>query len=271
MLASFCQNFTVTLKMSFHGRLVGKSALVTGGGSGIGRSVCQVFAREGASVAIVDINEEGIRETQSNLATDHGNIHFAIKADVTSSKETKQIFRTAEEKLDRKISIVVNCAGITRKVSFDEMSESQFDDVINVNLKGTFLVSQEFIASLKNSKEETIRGSLINISSLAGIKGFPNQSNYCASKFGVIGLTKTIAQEYARHRVRSNAVLPGWTETPLLSINVKESVQESIAQEIPMGRIGTPEEIANACLFLASDESSYVNGACLEVSGGYHC
>nr|XP_039266675.1 estradiol 17-beta-dehydrogenase 8-like [Styela clava] len=257
--------------MSFNGRLVGKAALVTGGGSGIGRSVCQIFAREGASMAIVDINEEGIQETLSNLATDHCNIHFAIKADVSSSKETKQIFRTAEEKLDRKISIVVNCAGITRKVSFDEMSESQFDDVINVNLKGTFLVSQEFVASLKNSNEGTTGGSLINISSLAGIRGYHNHSSYSASKFGVIGLTKTIALEYARHRVRSNAVLPGWTETPLVAKNVKKSDLESIAQEIPMGRTGKPVEIANACLFLASDESSYVNGACLEVSGGYLC
>nr|XP_039266676.1 estradiol 17-beta-dehydrogenase 8-like [Styela clava] len=256
--------------MSFNGRLVGKAALVTGGASGIGRSVCQVFARDGASVAIVDINEEGIRETQSSLATDHGNAHFAIKANATSSKETKQAFCTAEEQLGKKISIVVNCAGIVRMASFDEMSESQFDDVINVNLKGTFLVSQEFVASFKTPNAETTRGSLINMSSIAGIRGFRTISSYSASKFGVIGLTKSIAMEYPRLRVRSNAVLPGLIDTPLTK-NTDDSTRKTHLQRIPMGRTGRSEEMANACLFLASDESSYVNGACLEVSGGYYC
>lgn len=253
-----------------HERLSGKVAIVTGGGSGIGRAVCQVFAREGASVAVLDINVEGMTKTIELLSTTDSNKHCKIKVDIVSSEQVKQSLEETEEKLGKKANIVVNCAGITKGGILTDVNENDFDDVIRINLKGTFLMCKEFVKSLKESDMDGNEnlGTIVNISSISGIRGFIEHTSYASSKFGVIGLTKTTASEYQTHRVRCNAVLPGATETPILQ-NLSEEFINMTRSQIPMNRFAKPEEIANACLFLASDESSYVNGACLEVCGGW--
>nr|XP_039256539.1 estradiol 17-beta-dehydrogenase 8-like [Styela clava] len=246
------------------GRLTGKAALVTGGGRGIGRAVCQVFAKEGASVAVLDIDENGIKETIKLLQSDQNNKHCAVKADVSSLEHVEQALKTAQQNLDKQITILVNCAGILKGTTIEE-----FDEVIKVNLKGTFLMSQKFVASLKNSSvEEETRGIVVNLSSIAGIRASVVSSTYSASKFGVIGLTKTMALEFQKHRVRFNAVLPDMIDT--LMLDGVDKTENAIGQN-PMQRLGKAEEVANVCLFLASDESSYVNGACIEVTGGNRC
>nr|XP_039256715.1 estradiol 17-beta-dehydrogenase 8-like [Styela clava] len=246
------------------GRLAGKAALVTGGGRGIGRAVCQVFAKEGASVAVLDIDEDGIKETIKLLQSDQNNKHCAVKADVSSPEQVEQAFKTAQHNLDKQITILVNCAGILKGTTIKE-----FDEVIKVNLRGTYLMSQKFVASLENSGvEEETRGIVVNLSSLAGIRASVVSSPYSASKFGVIGLTKTMALEFQKQKVRFNAVLPDMIDTPMLG-GVDRT--ENAIKQNPMQRLGKPEEVANVCLFLASDESSYVNGACIEVTGGNRC
>nr|XP_039265710.1 estradiol 17-beta-dehydrogenase 8-like [Styela clava] len=248
-----------------------KAAIVTGGGSGIGQSVSELFAREGCSVAILDLNQDGMDETLKLLDTNHGNIHCTIKADVSSSDQAKEAFKTAEEKLGKKITVLVNCAGIaTTPSSFDQMQETVFDDLIRVNLKGTFIMCKQFLLSLEkfNTNSNDTRATVVNISSAAVIKCVAEVSDYIASKFGVVGITKTLALEYGKHKVRCNAVLPGLTITPLLKTFPRDFLQ-AIEEVIPMKRLAKPEEIAKCILFLASNESSYVNGACLEITGGY--
>nr|XP_039255875.1 estradiol 17-beta-dehydrogenase 8-like [Styela clava] len=247
------------------GRLVGKSTLVTGGGSGIGRAICQVFAREGASVAVIDINRDAVSETLDQLPRNHGNLHCAIEADVTSSGRVKHVFAEAKDKLSKTSTILVNNAGIIRGDLLLDMKDDDFDDVIRINLRGSFLMAREFLRSLKDATD--INGSLVNIASIAGITGNFGNADYCASKHGVVGLTKSIALEYPKHKVRCNAVLPGITDTPMAQSFDPKKIEQGVRQ-IPMRRLAKPEEIANACLFFASDESSYVNGACLEVTGG---
>ncbi|XP_077970692.1 (3R)-3-hydroxyacyl-CoA dehydrogenase-like [Styela clava] len=200
-------------------RLSGKAAIVTGGGSGIGQSVSESFAREGCSVAVLDLNQDGMDETLKLLDTNHDNVHCTIKTDIISSDQAKEAFKTAEEKLGKKITVLVNCAGIvTTPFSFDQMGETAFDDVIRFNLKGTFIMGKQFLLSLANfnTNSNDTRATVVNISSLNGVKCVAEASSYAASKFGVVGMTKTLALEYEKHKVRCNAVLPGLTKTPLL-------------------------------------------------------
>nr|XP_039263419.1 estradiol 17-beta-dehydrogenase 8-like [Styela clava] len=247
------------------GRLTEKAAIVTGGGSGIGRAVCEVFAREGASVAVLDINGQHASETVKLLLTNHQNTHCFIETDVSSVENVKEAFLKSQKELSKTCTILINCAGILRGDSFVNMKDDDFDDVIRVNLRGSFLTSREFLKSLENVEDSN--GSIVNISSLVGKMSYFGQGSYCASKHGVLGITKTIAAEYPLHKIRCNAVLPGAIDTPMIS-SINPELLEQVRKTIPMGRIGKPEEVANACLFLASDESSYVNGACLEVTGG---
>ncbi|XP_039252963.2 3-oxoacyl-[acyl-carrier-protein] reductase FabG-like [Styela clava] len=251
--------------MSF-GRLAGKVALVTGGGSGIGKAVCKVFANEGASVAVLDVNGDSILKTAESLSRNHGNTHCAIPLDVTSQDQVKNSIKTAEETLGKKGDVLVNSAGIIRDNLLLKLTESQFDDVLNVNLKGTFLLAQEFARSLVEGDHKK-PGSIINLSSIVGKTGNIGQTNYAASKAGVIGLTKTIALEFGKYNVRCNAVLPGFILTPMTE-GIPDLIIEKLEGSIPLKRRGNPEEVANVCLFLASNESSYVTGTCLEVAGG---
>jgi len=243
-------------------KLLGKLAVVTGSASGIGRSVCERFSKEGASLVMIDNNEESLKSTKDLIKGD--NRCFA--GDVTSATFTKTLFKQVQEDYGRPADILVNSAGIIKDNFLLKMSEEDFDKVIDVNLKGVFLMTQSFVTSL-SSVNGIQPASIINISSIIGKSGNVGQANYAASKSAVIGFTKSIGYELGRFGVRCNSVLPGYIETPMTE-KVPTNIMQKVLKQIPMKRAGKPEEIANVCLFLASDESSYINCASLEVTGG---
>uniref|UniRef100_A0A914WRS1 (3R)-3-hydroxyacyl-CoA dehydrogenase n=1 Tax=Plectus sambesii TaxID=2011161 RepID=A0A914WRS1_9BILA len=245
--------------------LAGKLAVVTGGGSGIGRAICMKFAKQGAVVVVADVHKDGAESTRVLLEQITPNAgHASVACDVSSSSEVNKLRDFALDHFKRAPEIVVNCAGITLDATLLKLTEENFDKVIDVNLKGVFLVTQAFA---KAAVEHKTPQSVINISSIVGKIGNFGQSNYAASKAGVIGFTKTVARELAAKGVRVNAVLPGFISTPMTG-KIPEKVLAGICQQIPMGRMGQPEEIADAAVFLSSDLSSYVTGTTIEVTGG---
>ncbi|XP_059826623.1 estradiol 17-beta-dehydrogenase 8 isoform X1 [Hypanus sabinus] len=245
-------------------RLCSRLALVTGGGNGIGRAVCQRFADEGASVAVVDIDENSANETLKSLRCDEQK-HSVFLTDVTSPQSVHSLVSSIQEQFSRPPCIAVNCAGITMDALLLKMEPEAFDRVLKVNVMGTFLVIQAVAKALINSG--TKKGSIINLGSIVGKVGNLGQANYTASKAGVVALTKTSAKELARFGIRCNAILPGFIDTPMTA-KVPPKVLDKVLQLVPMGRLGDPSEVANVCAFLASDDSSYITGASLEVTGG---
>jgi len=245
--------------------LAGKLAVVTGGGSGIGRAICLKFAKQGAVIVVADVRKDSAESTRvllEQITPTAG--HASVECDVSSSGDVNRLRDFALDHFNRPPEIVVNCAGITLDSTLFKMTEENFDRVIDVNLKGVFLVTQAFAKAAVDSKTPQ---SVINISSIVGKIGNFGQANYAASKAGVIGFTKTAARELAAKGVRVNAVLPGFIRTPMTE-KIPEKVLSGICQQIPMGRMGQPEEIADAAVFLSSDLSSYVTGTTIEVTGG---
>lgn len=236
-------------------RLDGKIAVVTGAARGIGRTICETFAREGADVVF------SLDVTPSEYAEQ--NIRHIV-LNVTNREEIAKFVNQVKEEYGR-IDVLVNNAGITRDGLLQKMGEDMWDLVIDVNLKGVFNLTQ----AISPVMLENGSGSIINISSVVGEYGNIGQTNYAASKAGVIGMTTTWAKEFTRKgaAVRTNAVAPGYVETEMMA-TVPDKVLDPIRQRTPLGRLGKPQEIANAVLFLASDESSYVNGHVLSVNGG---
>jgi len=241
--------------------LTGKLALVTGGGSGIGRAVCQVLARENARVIVTDINMAACADTIKTLKQ---NQHLPVQSDVSSSNSVKSCFQKILEEYSRSPDIVINSAGITKDGWFLRMKEEDFDKVVDINLKGTFLVSQAAASAMKDGK---IKGSIVNIASIVGKTGNMGQANYSASKAGVIGFTKTAAKELGQFGIRVNVILPGFIKTPMTDV-VPEKIKDQLIPRIPLGRLGDPVEIAEVAAFLASEKSSLMTGAVLEVTGG---
>ena len=235
-------------------RLEGKVAVVTGGARGLGAAMCEVFAREGARCIAVDLGEGNFENSNIEL----------YKLNITDSKACEEFFNYAVEKYG-KIDILVNNAGITKDAMTRKMTDEMFDAVIAVNLKGVFNLTR-LIGPLM---ETNGYGSIINISSVVGVFGNIGQANYAASKAGVIGMTKTWAKEFARKgaNVRCNAIAPGYIMTDMLK-TVPQNLLDDFAKLTMLKRLGQPMEIANAALFLACDESSYVTGQVLEVNGG---
>ncbi|XP_061170129.1 estradiol 17-beta-dehydrogenase 8-like [Saccostrea echinata] len=242
--------------------LTGRLAVVTGAGSGIGRAVCRVFASEGATIIAADTNEKGMEETMS-MIKDTGD-HQTYPCDVSNSASVNDLVSKIKERYSSAPHVAVNSAGITRDRTMMKLTEEDFDKVIDVNLKGTWLLNR---AVGKAMLADKVPGSIVNISSLVGKTGNIGQTNYAASKAGVIGLTKSMAKEMGKFNIRVNAVLPGFIETPMTDV-VPEHLMQMTKLLIPLGRIGNPEEIANTCAFLASDKSSYITGATIEVTGG---
>ncbi|CAL1277215.1 unnamed protein product [Larinioides sclopetarius] len=191
--------------------------------------------------------------------------HFAHAVDVTKNDSVLGLVSRIKQECPIP-DVLVNCAGITRDAFMLKMSEEMFDDVIRVNLKGTFLMTQAISRLMIESKVET--GSIVNISSVSGKIGNIGQCNYSASKAGVESFTKTVAKELAKYNIRCNAVMPGFIDTPMAN-KVPEKILEQVRKEIPMQRLGKPEEIADVCAFLASQRSSYVTGGIIQVSGGF--
>ncbi|XP_056877067.1 estradiol 17-beta-dehydrogenase 8 [Takifugu flavidus] len=252
--------------MAAAARLVSRLTLVTGGGSGIGRAVCQRFASEGASVVVADMNEESANETLRSLQTNiRGQGHMVAVVDVSSKDSVKRLVTSIQARFFQPPLVCVNAAGITQDDFMLNMEEDKFDRVIQVNLKGSFLVTQAVAQALVACG--TSKGSIITVGSIVGKAGNIGQVNYAASKAGVEGLTKTAAKELSRFGIRCNCVLPGFISTPMTD-KVPEKVINKMKSLVPLGRMGEPADVADVCAFLASDDSRYITGANIEVTGG---
>lgn len=242
-------------------RLQDKIAVITGGASGIGLATAIKFAQEGAFVAICDLNQEAINAAIQEVEAVGGQAAGYI-VDVT---KTDQIVAMHDALLADKgrIDILVNNAGIVLDAQLIKMTEEQFDKVIDINLKGSYNMTRALVDTMVAQGS----GVILNASSVVGVYGNFGQTNYAATKFGVIGMVKTWARELGKKGIRANAVCPGFVGTPILKA-MPEKVLQGMADKIPMKRLAEPSEIANVYAFLASDEASYINGAAIEVTGG---
>ncbi|MGQ9575761.1 MAG: 3-oxoacyl-[acyl-carrier-protein] reductase [Thermoguttaceae bacterium] len=241
--------------------LAGRVAVVTGAARGLGRAIAQTLARAGAKVACVDVNAEMLAETVAAIQA-AGGTAMPLSCDVADSQTVHQVI---EEVLKAwgGLYILVNNAGITRDNLLLRMKDEEFDVVVRVNLRGTFL----FTRAAARPMLKAHGGRIINIASVAGLMGNPGQANYSASKAGVIGLTRTVARELAGRNVTVNAVAPGFIATDMTA-SLGEQVLEEVKRRTPLGRLGDPQDVADAVLFLASDAASFITGQVLAVDGG---
>lgn len=245
-------------------RLQGKCALVTGGASGIGRAIAIALAKEGADVAVGDLNMTGAMETVTAIE-ELGNKGIAIGADVSKKTDVVAMVETTLSTFSG-IQILVNNAGITRPNSLELMSEDEWDAVIGVHAKGTFLCIQAVIPAMKSGGY----GRIINVSSILGKTGSAYAANYAAAKAAIVALTKSAAWELAAHGITVNAILPGFIDTPLTQpLGEIEAAKQFFLGITPLQRVGRPEEVATATVFLATDEASYMTGVAMEVTGGF--
>jgi 3-oxoacyl-[acyl-carrier protein] reductase len=243
--------------------LKGKIALVTGAAQGIGRSVALLLAQKGVDIVISDINLEKAEETAKEVEA-LGRKVMAIRADVANTKDVERMVEAILERFGQ-IDILVNNAGIARDKLILRMTEEDWDAVLNVNLRGTFNCTKAVIRHMSKQR----KGKIVNIASVVGEMGNVGQANYSASKAGVIGFTKTIAREFAQRGINVNAVAPGYIETPMTEA-LPEKVKEELRRMIPLERLGRPEDVAQAVLFLVSEASSYITGQVLNVNGGIY-
>ena len=249
------------------GALGERVALITGGASGIGRATALLFAQEGAAVALADLDRPGAEDVAQAIASVGGQA-LALQCDVTRASDCERAVRRAVESWGR-LDILVNCAGIIRRATVVETSEAEWDQVLAVNVKSIFLMSKFAIPILAG----TGGGAIVNIASGWGLAGGPRAASYCASKGAVVQLTKAMAIDHGRQNIRVNCVCPGDTDTPLLqgeAAQLGEPLERFLASaaDRPLRRVGRPDEIAQAVLYLASDASSFVTGATLVVDGG---
>jgi 3-oxoacyl-[acyl-carrier protein] reductase len=232
-------------------------AWITGGASGIGLATAKRFAAEGAKLALSDVNPEAL----DKVAAEIGGDVFTLTGDVSKREDCQAAAKAIEEKFGR-IDILIANAGINRDTFAMKMSEDKWDLVLDINLKGTFLCCQAAFPSMMRNKS----GCIVTTASV-GALGNPGQANYSASKAGVIGLTKTLAVEWARYNITVNCVAPGATMTPMLE-TVPERVREEMIKQIPLGRFGQPEDIAAAHVFFCSEDAAFVTGQVLFIDGG---
>ncbi len=242
--------------------LENRTAVVTGGSRGIGRAICVAFAREGANVVTCYAHGSSAAEETVKLCKEFGVEAVAVKADVAKPEEVKCLFAEAK-KITGTIDILVNNAGITRDNIILRMKDEEFDSVIDTNLKGAFYCMREAAGVMMRKRY----GRIVNISSVVGIKGNAGQVNYAASKAGIIGMTKSLAKELASRNITSNAVAPGFITTDMTSA-LPDNVKDELLKEIPLGRLGSPEDVAEAVVFLVSDNAAYITGQVISVDGG---
>ena len=239
-----------------------QTALITGAGHGIGRAIALRLAKEGANIVINYTNSEKEAAELALEAETFGVQTLLVKADISREEETAALFEKAMT-LSGRLEILVNNAGITRDNLLLRMSEADFDRVIDTNLKGSFLCMKKAARIMLKQRY----GRIINISSVVGLRGNAGQVNYAASKAGLIGMTKSLAKELASRNITVNALAPGMIETKMLE-QMNDAAKKAMLERIPAGRVGRPEDVANAAAFLASEESSYITGQVLCVDGG---
>jgi 3-hydroxybutyrate dehydrogenase len=250
-------------------RLDGRIAIVTGAGGGIGAAIATAFAAEGAKVVIADLNEDASRRVAGAL----GDNSMAMRTDVTNAADIAELVRATIERFGR-VDILVNNAGIIRKAFVKDMAEELWDQVLDINLKATFLCSKAVLPAMIDAN----RGRIINIASIAGKVGEPTASAYSAAKFGVIGFTRSLALEVAKHDILVNAICPGpiptslgqqgWREGAHVEGMSLDRVMERVNSRSPLGRLGTVEQVARMALFVASDDCDFTTGSAFNVDGG---
>ncbi len=244
-------------------RLDNKIAVVTGAAQGIGKVIAMHLVQKGASLVLCDINLEMAKEAAREIEEAGGKC-LALKSDVSNMQDAEKIIKEAVAHFGS-LDILVNNAGITRDNVLIRMKEEQWDQVMAVNLKGTFNVTKAAIKVMMRKKS----GKIVNIASITGLMGNAGQANYSASKAGVIGFTKSIAREYADRGITVNAVAPGFIETAMTDA-IPEREREELIRQIPVKKLGAPEDVANAVYFLVSEEASYITGQVIGVNGGLY-
>ncbi len=243
--------------------LEGKVSIVTGGAQGIGKAICESLAALGGAVIVSDMNLEGAKTTASEL-TAKGYRAMACQVDVSDAKSVKVMVDAALSEYG-KIDHLINNAGITRDALLLRMKDAEWDAVLSVNLKGVFNCMKAVLRSMSKQRS----GRIVNISSIVGAIGNAGQANYAASKAAVVGLTKTVAREYAGRGITVNAVAPGFIETAMTAA-LPDSVQKTLKEQIPMARLGMPSDIADTVAFLVSNRANYITGQVLHVNGGMY-
>jgi 3-oxoacyl-[acyl-carrier protein] reductase len=241
--------------------LTGQAAIVTGAAKGLGRAIAVTLAHCGAKVACIDINTDSLAETV-NTIRNAGGIAEPMACDVTDGNRVSEVVEEVV-KLWGGLQILVNNAGITRDNMVMRMKDDQWDAVININLKGTFLFTRAAAKPMMKGRQ----GRIINIASVSGLMGNPGQANYSASKAGVIGLTRTVARELAGRNITVNAVAPGFIATDMTAA-LGEDILQEVRKQIPLARLGDPQDVADAVLFLASSAAAFITGHVLTVDGG---
>ena len=245
--------------------LDGQTAVITGGAQGLGFAIAERFVAEGARVVLGDVNLEATEIAAKQLGGPKSqDVALAVRCDVTQPADVDTLIRTAVERFGG-LDIMVNNAGITRDATMRKMTEEQFDQVIDVHLKGTWNGTRLAAAIMRENK----RGVIVNMSSVSGKVGMVGQTNYSAAKAGIVGMTKAAAKELAYLGIRVNAIAPGLIRSAMTEAMPQRIWDQKVA-EIPMGRAGEPSEVASVALFLASDLSSYMTGTVMEVTGGRH-
>lgn len=241
--------------------LKGKVAVVTGGNRGIGKAIALKLAQQGTSVAICGTNEGTLKESAAEIEK-VGVKAFYMKVDVSKGAEVEAFSKSVLEAFG-KVDILVNNAGITKDNLLLRMNEQEWDDVLSINLKSTFLMTKFFVKSMMKTRQ----GRIINITSIIGVRGNAGQANYAASKAGIIGLTKTTAREFASRNITCNAIAPGFIQTDMTN-TLDEKMKAELLKEIPLGFLGETSDIANVVAFFASEEARYITGQVVCVDGG---
>mgnify|MGYP001605761369 FL=1 len=241
--------------------LKGKIALVTGGGQGIGQVIGNHLAKIGAHVVFGDINLKNAEKSAEDVSASGGKAS-AILLNVTDPENVKVAFDSIKSEF-KSLDILINNAGITKDGLFVRMKEDDWDSVLAVNLKGSFLCGQQAAKHMMKQRQ----GAIVNIASIVGIMGNAGQANYSASKSGLIGLTKTMARELAPRNITVNAIAPGFVDTEMTRV-LDEKIKDKLVEQIPLSRLGLPEDIAHSVVFLVSSRSSYITGQVLNVNGG---
>jgi 3-oxoacyl-[acyl-carrier protein] reductase len=245
-------------------RVAGRRALVTGGSGGIGFDVAKALAEEGADVAVQWHRNQSEANKIVEIVKKEGRTGIAVQADLMDAKSVRGMRDELREKFG-KIDVLINCAGINRDSLFSRMTDEQWEEVIQVNLSGVYHCCKAFVEEISASGH----GRIINISSLVGQMGNIGQVNYAASKSGMIGFAKALARELARDKTTVNVVAPGFIDTPMVQ-KVPDKVKQKILSQIPMGRFGTPREVAMAVVYLVSSEADYITGTVLNLNGGMY-